>query len=302
MNERLQAGRQALTSLVHKTRKFLNGLGKVFFGNPKSVFGTSVLLFFIILGLFGPFIFPYSTDISMLDQLLPPSWTHPFGTDLWGRDIFRQIVAGTSDVLSIAFLAATFSVVLALILGMFSGIVGGFIDKFILFLTNVFLTIPSLPVFLILAALFTVDNPLTFALILMIFSWAGMCRSIRSQIISLKERDFIQICKVMKMSRGHIIFKELLPNVGSYILINFIIVMKNAITGSVGLMLLGVASFEPTNWGAILTSAKNNGALINPNSYMWLFAPILCIAIFQLGVIVLSKGLDDTLNPRLRVM
>ncbi|MCK7485926.1 MAG: ABC transporter permease subunit [Bacillus subtilis] len=137
----------------------------------------------------------------------------------------------------------SFSVTIAMVLGMLAGMVGGIFDKAILFITNVFLTIPSLPVFLILAALFTVDNPVTFASILSVFSWAGMCRSIRAQIISLKERDFIQICRVMKMSNAHIIFKELLPNVGSYILINFIIVMKNAITGSVGLMLLGVASF-----------------------------------------------------------
>jgi len=285
-----------------KTTRVLHELVRIFFGNARSAFGTSVLLFFIAFGLLGPFIFPYSTEIDVGAQLLRPSFEHPFGTDLWGRDVFRQIVAGTSDVLSIAFLSALFSVSIAMVLGMLAGMVGGIFDKIMLFITNVFLTIPSLPVFLILAALFTVDNPVTFAMILSIFSWAGMCRAIRAQIISLKERDFIQICRVMKMSNGHVIFKELLPNVGSYILINFIIVMKNAITGSVGLMLLGVASFEPTNWGAILTTAKNNGALINPNSYMWLFAPILCIAVFQLGVILLSKGLDDTFNPRLRVM
>jgi len=282
--------------------RFLHAIVRIFFGNARSAFGTSVLLFFILLGIFGPLIFPYSSEIDVSSQLLRPSFEHPFGTDLWGRDVFRQIVVGTSDVLSIAFLSALFSVAIAMVLGMLAGMVGGVFDKTILFVTNVFLTIPSLPVFLILAALFTVDNPVTFAAILSVFSWAGMCRAIRAQIISLKERDFIQICRVMKMSNAHIIFKELLPNVGSYILINFIIVMKNAITGSVGLMLLGVASFEPTNWGAILTTAKNSGALINPNSYMWLFAPILSIAVFQLGVILLSKGLDDTFNPRLRVM
>ncbi len=293
---------KTLSRFRDESTRFLHAVARIFFGNARSALGTSVLLFFILLGIFGPLLFPYSSEIDVTSQLLRPSIEHPFGTDLWGRDVFRQIVVGTSDVLSIAFLSALFSVAIAMILGMLAGMVGGIFDKTILFITNVFLTIPSLPVFLILAALFTVDNPVTFASILSVFSWAGMCRAIRAQIISLKERDFIQICRVMKMSNVHIIFKELLPNVGSYILINFIIVMKNAITGSVGLMLLGVASFEPTNWGAILTTAKNSGALINPNSYMWLFAPILSIAVFQLGVILLSKGLDDTFNPRLRVM
>ena len=294
-------------AIAHNTTWFrfmraLQTLGRVFFGNSASAVGSSVILFFIMLALFGPLIFPYDTNISVENQFLRPSLTHPFGTDLWGRDVFRQIVAGTSDVLIIALLTAAITVALAMFLGIASGLIGGFLDKTVMFLTNIFLTIPSLPVFLILAALFTVDNALSFALILSVFNWAGMCRSIRSQIISLKERDFIQICKVMKLSKLHIIFKELLPNVASYVLISFIIVMRNAITGSVALMLLGVASFEPTNWGAILISAKNNGALINPDSFMWLFAPILSIAIFQFGIIILTKGLDETLNPRLRVM
>ena len=164
-----------------------------------------------------------------------------------------------------------------------------------------FLTIPSLPVFLILAAIFTIEDNLTFALILSLFNWAGLARAVRAQVISLKERDFIQICKVMKMSRLHIIFKEIMPNIASYILINFIIIMKNAITGSVSLMLLGVVALDPANWGAVLNSAKGNGALVNSAAYMWLFAPILCIALFQFGVIILTRGLDETLNPRLRI-
>jgi peptide/nickel transport system permease protein len=104
----------------------------------------------------------------------------------------------------------------------------------------------------------------------------------------------------MNMSKAHIIFKELMPNIASYILINFIIVMKNAITGSVGIMLSGLAAFEPSNWGAILLTAKDYGAMIVPEARLWLITPIICIAIFQFGVIMLSNGLDETLNPRLR--
>lgn len=277
------------------------GFTRVFYGNTASAIGTTILLFFILVALFGPMLLPYENVVDTSQQLLPPSLEHPFGTDNLGRDVFRQLISGTGDILTVAFLTAVITIVAAVTLGMASGFMGGVLDKLISFVTSVFLTIPSLPVFLILAAIFTIEDNLTFALILSLFNWAGLARAVRAQVISLKERDFIQICKVMKMSRLHIIFKEIMPNIASYILINFIIIMKNAITGSVSLMLLGVVALDPANWGAVLNSAKGNGALVNSAAYMWLFAPILCIALFQFGVIILTRGLDETLNPRLRI-
>lgn len=278
-----------------------HGFTRIFYGNTASAVGTSILLFFILLAVVGPILLPYANVVDTSKQLLPPSWEHPFGTDNLGRDVFRQLISGTGDILTVAFLTAVVTIVVAVTLGMASGFIGGLPDRLISFVTSVFLTIPSLPVFLILAAIFTIEDNLTFALILSLFNWAGLARAVRAQVISLKERDFIQICKVMKMSRVHIIFKEIMPNIASYILINFIIIMKNAITGSVSLMLLGVVALDPANWGAVLNSAKGNGALVNSAAYMWLFAPILCIALFQFGVIILTRGLDETLNPRLRV-
>lgn len=285
-----------------KTKQFFNYLKRIFFGNINSKIGSIIILIFIFIGIFGSLIFPYTDGVNVSQQLGKATLAHPFGFDLWGRDVFRQCINGTSNILIITVLTALITTTIGVVLGILSGLIGGVFDKLIQFIANVFLTIPSLPVFLILASLFTVENSFVFALILSIFNWAGLCRSVRAQIISLKERDFIQICKVMKMSTFHIVFKELLPNISSYIIVNFIIIMKNAITGSVSLMFLGVVALEPTNWGTILSIAKNNGALINPGSYMWLFGPIICIALLQTGAILLSNGLDETLNPRLRVM
>lgn len=287
-----------------KVGKFFVKFGKkfkeLFFANGKSIAGFAIIVFFILLGIFGPMIFPYDTQVVFQDRLLPMSWEHPFGTDGYGRDVFRQIVAGTKDMLLIAFYTAIVSVFVGVVLGLISGFAGGWVDKVIQLFTNIVLTIPSLPVFLILAALFTINDPFSFALILSIFGWGGLCRAVRAQVISLKERDFIQICNVMNMSKAHIIFKEIMPNIYSYIIINFILSLKNAITSSVGIMLIGVAAFEPTNWGAILYSAKDYGALYLNDAVIWLFAPIVCICTLQLGAILLSNGLDESLNPRLR--
>ena len=152
---------------------------------------------------------------------------------------------------------------------------------------------------MIFASFFTIEDPLSFALGLSMWGWAGLSRAIRAQINSLRERDFIQICKVMGLSKAHIIFQELMPNIASYILINFILIMRNAITGSVGIMLLGLASFQPSNWGAMLLRAKDSGALLIPEAVYFLFAPIAAIMLFQMGSILLAHGLDEALNPRL---
>lgn len=271
------------------------------FASKKTIIGSCILLFFIILGIFGPLIWPYTPDTNMASKYLMPSWEHPFGTDWLGRDVFRQVIAGTNSVLQIAFLTALFTIVIGTALGIVSGYLGGIIDKIIMGITNIFLSVPSFPIYLLLAALLTLDNPFALSLVISIFSWAGLCRSIRVQVMSIKERDYIQICKVMHMSKAHIIFRELLPNVFSYIAVNFVLAMRNAIMASVGIMLVGLAAYDPTNWGAIINAARMKG-LMNYKNVLILLYPLVFIVVFQIGTLILSNGLDETLNPRLKVM
>lgn len=287
---------------------FFQGLGssaargcRKFFSNGKTIAGFAILAFFVLVAVFGPLIFPYDPDTDMASAYLMPSWEHPFGTDWLGRDVFRQVIAGTGSVLEIAFYSAVFTVVLGTVLGIVSGYLGGWVDKVIMAVTNIFLSIPSFPIYLLLAAIVTINTPVSLSVIISIWSWAGLCRAVRVQIMSLKERDFIQICSVMRMSKAHIIFKELLPNVFSYIAINFVMAMRNAIMASVGIMLVGLAAYDPTNWGAIINAARTKGLMNVKNIYILLY-PLLCIVVFQISTLLLANGLDETLNPRLKVM
>ncbi len=279
---------------------FVRGLKK-FFSNGKTIVGFSIILFFVLVAIFGPLIFPYDSNTDMANSYLAPSWLHPFGTDWLGRDVFRQVIAGTGSVLEIAFYSAIFTVVIGTVLGIVSGYLGGWVDKIIMAITNIFLSIPSFPIYLLLAAIVTISTPISLAVIISVWSWAGLCRSIRVQIMSLKERDFIQICTVMHMSKAHIIFKELMPNVFSYIAINFVMAMRNAIMASVGIMLVGLAAYDPTNWGAIINAARTKGLMNVKNIYILLY-PLVCIIVFQIATLLLSNGLDETLNPRLKVL
>ncbi len=289
-----------LYNLYQIGRKMKEIFAKIF-SNKKTIFGSIIILIYILIAIFGPMLFPYDPNVDILNKYLPSSAIHPFGTDWLGRDVFRQVIAGTKSVLEIAFYSALISVLFGTILGIISGYLGGWVDKVIMSITNLFLSIPSFPIYLLLAAIIVIDTSLSFAIVISIFSWAGLCRAIRVQIMSLKERDFIQICTVMHMSKLHIIFKELFPNVFSYIAINFVMAMRNAITASVGIMLVGLAAYDPTNWGAIIDAARTKG-LINPLNVKILMYPLIAIIVFQISALLLANGLDETLNPRLKVM
>lgn len=279
----------------------IGGLCKKIFSNGKITVGLIIMLIYVLVAVFGPILLPYEPTTDIANKYLGSSWEHPFGTDWLGRDVFRQVVAGTGAVLEIAFYSALLTVVIGTVLGILSGYVGGAVDKIIMSITNIFLSIPSFPVYLLLASLIVIETPLAMAAVVSLWSWAGLCRSIRVQVLSLKERDFIQICTVMHMSRWHIIFKELMPNILSYIVINFVIAMRNAIMASVGIMLVGLASYDPTNWGAIINAARMKG-LINPKNIQIMLYPLTAIVIFQVAALQLANGLDETLNPRLKVL
>lgn len=273
---------------------------KTLYSNPKSAVGFSVILFFVVLAVIVAPLLNYTGLTDPLHVFEAPSAEHWLGTDSLGRDVLSMLIVGTGDVLTVAFLTAVVTVIFGTVVGIVSGLLGGAVDKVIQTITNLFLTIPSFPVLMLLSALITVEDNVTFALILSIWNWPGLCRAVRSQIISLKERDFIQICTVMKMSRLHIILRELLPNISSYIFINFVMIMKNAIIASVGIMMMGVAAYDPTNWGAMLYDIMNNAAMHIDSAIAYVIAPILFIVLLQFGIIMLANGLDEKLNPRLR--
>lgn len=275
---------------------------KKVFSNAQLTIGLLIMVLFVLVAVVGPVFLPYDPNPVMADKYLPSSLAHPLGTDWLGRDVFRQMVVGTRSVLLIAFYAALMTVLVGSVLGILSGFMAGtIVDKVIVMITNIFLSIPSFPVYLVLAAIMTIESPLMIAVVVAAWSWAGLCLQIRVQVLSLRERDFIQICKVMHMGKGHIIFKELMPNILSYIIINFVIAMRNAIMVSVGIMLVGLAAYDPTNWGAIIAAARAKG-LINPKNVRILMCPLTAMVIFQVAGQMVVNGLDELLNPRLKVL
>ncbi|OQA78824.1 MAG: Glutathione transport system permease protein GsiD [Tenericutes bacterium ADurb.Bin239] len=282
------------TNFLRSFKSFFSAL----LSNPRAVTGSIIMILFLFMVVVLRRVMPYNSTPNPEMILARPSVAHPLGCDEMGRDLLRRIIAGSESIFLISLFTGIFTVTLGVILGLIAGLAGGFVDRAIMFVANLFLTVPNFPIMLALAQILTISNSILFALILSVWSWAGLARAIRAQIVSLKERDFIQICKVMNLPRHYVLFGELLPNILSYIVVNFVLVMRSAITASVGIMMLGVAAYDHTNWGAMLNSAQ--GYIINPNALMLWLSPIIFIVIYQAGAVLLSNGLDQVLNPRLR--
>jgi len=132
-------------------------------------------------------------------------------------------------------------------------------------------------------------------------SWAGLSRAIRAQTLSLAQREFMESARILDLSLPRIVLKELLPNLSSYVTMNFLLMVIGALYAEIGLYLLGVAPFSGTNWGIMLNIAMTqSGALYTTQSLWYLLSPMVTIVLLQLGLIMFSQGLDEVFNPRLR--
>lgn len=272
----------------------------VIWRNPLSRLGFIILVVFLLMAILGPeLIAPLKSNYA--NRFKPPSAEHWLGTDLAGKDTLKQLILGSRDVLLVAAYAGLFAVSFAAIIGIVAGLQGGAVDNVLMLFTNIILTTPTFPMTMILSMVIRTSNTLLFGLMLSLFSWAGLAKAIRSQVLNLKHREFIEASRIMGISKVNIILYDVLPNIVSYIAVNFISIMRNAITASVGLMVLGLVPFQGNHWGVMISVAiSQTGALMGSASMIYFVAPVVCLMLFQLGCYFFATGLDEALNPRLR--
>lgn len=273
---------------------------KVILNNKQAAVGFYIILILVLFALLGKtFIGELSADYS--SRLLGPSLQHPLGTDFTGRDTLLQFILGTRHVILIAAFAGFFSILIGMLVGVVSGYVGGAVDKGLMLITNVVLTIPSFPVLMALSLILSAGNAIAFGFLLAVWNWAGLARSIRSQVLTLKGSDYILASQMLGMSRSYIIFQDIFPSIVPYIVVNFVLIMRSSVLASVGLMLLGLAPFKGEHWGIMLNLAMTKtGAMFGSSAWIYLLTPIVGIIVFQVACFMFAKGLEDAFNPRIR--
>ncbi|WP_017599756.1 ABC transporter permease, partial [Nocardiopsis lucentensis] len=217
-----------------------------------------------------------------------------------GKDTFVQLVLGGREPIWVGVLAAVITVAVAVVLGGIAGYVRGRADHFLLQLTDITMTIPFIVLMLVVASFYRTASPMVVALIIGLVTWPHLMRSIRAQVLTLREREFVEAARLQDLGTARILFVEVMPNMAGYIFINFIIAITNAIYAVVGMYLLGLLPSTADNWGLMIQQAWNNNAFLLPTAMPFLIAPMVMIMLFQIGLVTMTRSLEQALNPRLR--
>jgi peptide/nickel transport system permease protein len=279
----------------------MNTLWRIIRSNGRYMLGTGLLLLFTLLAIFGGLLYPHGTPISAGQIYASASWQHPFGTDFAGRDVLAEVVLGTQPVLLVAVLAGIITLLVGTVVGLVSGYLGGFLDIIFMRLTDFILALPSYPLLIILADILHVSGALPLAALLSLTAWAGLGRAIRSQILSVKNQEYVEAARSLELSRWRIAVGEILPSLMPYIVMHLIMATTQAIYGEVALYFLGVVPVNSANWGVMLNWAFNvSGAIYSPQSLLFLVAPLLAITLFQMGAVFFNQALEEFFNPDLR--
>jgi len=228
-----------------------------------------------------------------------PSSQHLLGTTKAGQDLFSQMVYGTRITLTVGLVTGLFTTFLALSLALVAGYFGGIVDDVISLFTNVFLVIPSLPLMIVIAAYITVKGVIPIVLILGLTSWPWPTRILRSQVVSLKNRDFVRVARNLGERPLYIVFKEILPNMISLVMASFFSSTMAAIMGEATLEFLGLGNVSVVSWGTILYWAQNSGALLS-GAWWWFLPPGICIALIGTSFALMNFAIDEISNPKLR--
>lgn len=282
-------------------REFFRDLWRIARGDKGAMAGGAIVLLYCVVAVIGPSITHVSSVENPANAYLPPSFRHLLGTDSVGEGVFSQIIVGTRPIMEVGLFAATLTVLIGVLVGLTSGYLGGLADSVIMRVTDVFLTIPGLPLIIIVAAVVHTSSPVVLAVILSVTAWAGLARAVRSQAMSLRNSDFIEAARQQGLPLRNLVVRQLLPNVGPYVAIHFLLDVTGAIYAEVGLFILGIAPISGTNWGIMINLAVSQGALYTAKSMVYLFAPMAAIVILQVSFVFFARALDRVFNPRLRV-
>ena len=273
---------------------------KKFLQNKLSIFGLTVLILLIITSIFAPLLTPYDRDKTDLpNKNLPPSSQHLLGTDSVGRDVLTRLLYAGRVSLSIGLVSTSIATVIGVAMGAIAGFFGNKVDFLIMRIVDVFMCFPFFVLAICIAALLG-PSIMNIMIIYGILGWTGICRMVRAEIMSLREREFIESARAVGLNSFEIVVKHMLPNVTAIIIVYTTLGIASGILSEAGLSFLGLGVELPVpSWGNMLAAAQNLRVL---RSHWWLWIPPgIMVSLTTLSINFVGDGLRDAFDPKTRL-
>jgi peptide/nickel transport system permease protein len=269
--------------------------------NRKLVGGFAVVLVFLLAALAGPLVKGGDPLAYVGPPSSAPSGEYWFGTTTFGQDVFAQFLHGLRATFFVGVVAALIAGVIGMVVGFTSGYRGGLVDEVLNMVTNIVLVLPVLAVLMIIAAYLEVRSVQSQAIIIGLFSWPWVARAVRSQTLTLRTREFVDLAKLSGAPVRRIVFREIAPNMASYLFMVFILLFGGAVLFAATLDFIGLGPTDGTSLGLMLNQAKQWSAM-NLGLWWWFVPPGLGITVVVGSLYIMNVGLDEVFNPKLREM
>ena len=275
----------------------VRNLKRFLIGNKLNLVGLSLVGLFIFLAIFGRVIAPYDPygkgDI-INSKLVGPSSSHLMGTDEQGRDVFSRVLAGARDSLQVAAFVLFFSVIFGVIVGGISGFFGGLVDEIIMRITDMFLAFPALVLAIAIAATLGPSLRNTMIALATVF-WPWYARLVRGQVLSIRERDYIDAARSIGIKNSRILSRHILPNAMSIVVIQLSLDVGYAILTTSSLSFVGLGAQPPSSeWGLMLSTARNYFR----DAWWYITFPGIALTLTVFAFNILGDGIQDALDPR----
>ena len=288
-----------------RRRKRIGDMWELYKETKIGLIGIAILIFFGIMAV-ASFIPPridemyiplYGVDPDII-TVTPPSFNHPLGTDSMGRDLFSQLLEGSKWALIIGVTSATVSVVLSTVVGLVSGYYGGAVDTVLQRTAEVVMTLPGFPMIVIIGSLLRGVNIWNIVILISLLGWPGASKVIRAQVLSLKERPFIESAKISGASRFRIVFRHIAPNILPLSFLYMTFGVTGAILMEASLSFIGLGDPTTVSWGMMLQWCFRSGFIYR--APFWVLPPGLCVTLLALAFYLIGMGTEQIINPRLR--
>lgn len=271
---------------------------KIFLKHRLGMIGLYGVILLILIALFASAIAkPVQGYGNLEDKLLEPSGQHWFGTDDMGLDLFSQVVWGTRSSIRVGIIAVLITMIIGVPVGLLSGYYGGIYDTIGMGITEIFLTIPMLPLMIITAAVTESTSTNTVAFIIGIFSWPSIARIARASTLKVCGMQYLEAAKCLGLKTRSIIFRHIFINASTPIFVNLTIIMATSIITESAISFLGLGDPLAYSWGKILNNAYQSGAFAT--AWWYSLFPSLAIMFFVISFNFLSMGVRDALNPKI---